>query len=124
MAEGTLLDSSAVLALLQAEAGAAAVQEVLEEAAISAVSRTEILARLGRFGADGTPALDALGLPVLPFAAAHSGRAAALLARHRGVLSLDDCACLATAEAERRPELTADRARAALGLAVEVRLIR
>jgi PIN domain nuclease of toxin-antitoxin system len=76
MAEGPLLDSSAVLALLQAEAGAAAVQEVPEEAAISAASRTEILARLDRFGADGTPAL------------------------------------------------TADRAWAALGVAVEVRLIR
>ncbi|MGK7868562.1 PIN domain-containing protein [Falsiroseomonas sp. E2-1-a20] len=124
MAESVLLDASAVLALLQAEAGAEAVAAALESGLVSAVTRTEILGRLARFGADGTPALDQLALPVLPFTAAEADRAAALIARHRGTLSLGDCACLATAERLALPVLTADRIWATLGLAVEVRLVR
>ena len=124
MAERLLLDSSAVLAFLQKKTGAAAVAAMLDMAAISAVSRVEILSRLGRFGGDGTPALNELGLPVLPFTRAETDVAAGLLITHRGTLSLGDCACLATAQLRNRPVLTADRVWATLGLPVEVRLIR
>lgn len=124
MAEAILLDASAVLALLQAEPGAEVVAEAIETAMISAVTRTEILGRLARFGGDGTPALDRLSLPVLSFTAAEADAAARLLAAHRGILSLGDCACLATAARQALPVLTADRVWATLGLATEVRLIR
>lgn len=124
MAERVPLDSAAVLALLQAESGAPLVAAAIADGAITAICRTEILAHLGRYGGDGTAALDGLGLPVLPFDMPDCDRAARLLVAHRGVLSLGDCACLATAEALGLPVLTADRIRATLGLKVEVRLIR
>jgi len=121
-----LLDASAVLALLQDEAGSAIVGAALALAAISAVNAVEVLARLGAnmAEADARTAFAALEIPLLPFTAAEIGRAQGLVRRHRGVLSLADCACIATAERLGIPVLTADRVWATLPLGIEVRLIR
>ncbi len=125
MAEA-LLDASAVLALLQDEAGSAVVGAALATAALSAINAVEVLARLGAAmaDADAQAAFSALELPLLPFTAAEIGRAEGLVRRHRGVLSLADCACIATAQRLAIPVLTADRVWATLPLGVEVRLIR
>lgn len=121
-----LLDASAALALLQDEAGTAVVAAALEVAAISAVNAVEVLARLGAMMPEGSAqaAFAALELPLLPFTAAEVGLAQGLVRRHRGVLSLADCACIASAQRLGIPVLTADRLWASLPLGIEVRLIR
>lgn len=119
-----LLDASAVLALLRQEPGAEVTAAALPMAAISAVNWTEVVAKLLPGPADLLEAWEALQIPVLDFDATTAGDAARLLAAHRGILSLGDCACLATAARQALPVLTADRVWATLGLATEVRLIR
>jgi PIN domain nuclease of toxin-antitoxin system len=67
----------------------------------------------------------ALSLPVAPFdeaLALRAGELRLLTARHG--LSLADRACIALAERERLPAVTADRAWTKLDLGVEIRLIR
>jgi PIN domain nuclease of toxin-antitoxin system len=117
-----ILDSSVVLAVLLGEPGADKVHPMLPEASISAVNLLEIVARLRREPPSRFEALEQLELPVLPFDAAVA--AGDLLARHRGVLSRGDCACIATAASRGLPVLTADRVWATLGLPVAVQLIR
>jgi ribonuclease VapC len=99
-------------------------QTVLPHAAILAVNWAEVIAKTAAGVAGDAEALAALELPVLPFVGGVTEEAGLLLARHRGVLSLADCACLATARDRGVPALTADRVWATLGLPVEVRLIR
>jgi PIN domain nuclease of toxin-antitoxin system len=123
-----LLDTSALLAVAFQEPGMETVLASLDGAAMCAVSQAEVIAVGARRGAD--PARAAawarnLSLPILPFTEAMSDAAGALLAAHRRRgISLGDAACLAAAGLLGIPVLTADRAWAALGLAVEVRLIR
>ncbi|MBU8545736.1 MULTISPECIES: PIN domain-containing protein [Roseomonadaceae] len=119
-----LLDASAVLALLRREPGADVTAAALPAAVISAVNWTEVAAKLLPGPPERMEAWEALQIPVLDYDAATALDAARLLAAHRGILSLGDCACLATAARQALPVLTADRVWATLGLAVEVRLIR
>lgn len=121
-----LLDASAVLACVQREAGAQAVAAVLDRAAISSVNALEVMAVLARSLGDtaAREGFAVLSLQVLPFAEAEAMLAQPILARHRGVLSLGDAACLATASRHGLPVLTADRAWTTLGLELDIRLIR
>lgn len=121
-----LLDASALLALLHEEPGLAVVQAVLPVAAMSAVNALETMAVLARrLGADAALAsFRAFRLPILPFTAEQAEHAQALLWRHKGALSLADCACIATAGRLGLPVLTGDRIWATLPLGIEVRLIR
>jgi len=123
----SVLDSSAVLALLQAEPGAAIVLAHLSDSVISSVNVAEIIRVLTRKGSafkDARQALALLQLPVIPFdheqalVAAEIGSAA----RH---LSLGDCACVALAKSDPASEvLTADRIWAEIDLGIKVTLIR
>lgn len=126
-----ILDASAVLALLQDERGADAVEDAVDEGAlISAVSLSEVLAKMTDAGATADAAADlivSLFVEVEPFGVASARRAAGV----RGMLpsaglSLGDRACLALAAARGLPLVTADRAW--LGhagrLGVDVRSIR
>ena len=129
MAEpGLLLDASALLALVFEEPGAERVLAVLDGAAIGAVNQAEVVELAGRRGIDCVRAAawaEELALPVLGFTAPMAARAGALLAQFRRQgLSLGDAACLGTAAALGLPVLTADRAWAGLGLALDIRLIR
>lgn len=113
MAE-TILDASAVLALLQSESGAARVREALPSALLSSVNAAEVVARLLRFGGDPDSAVDLvrrLKCPIVPVDD-HLGLRAGVLytLTARFDLSLADRICLALAERERLPVLTADRA--------------
>jgi PIN domain nuclease of toxin-antitoxin system len=123
-----LLDTSALLAVAFREPGMETVLAAMDGAAMCAVNQAEVIAVGARRGAD--PANAAawarnLSLPMLPFTEAMSDAAGTLLATHRRRgISLGDAACLAAAQLLGLPVLTADRAWAGLGLAVEVRLIR
>lgn len=130
-AAGLVIDSSALVAPILGERGAECVVQVLAgdgPVVLSSVNLAETAAVLAR--RHGVPPAEALAdiltiaVEVVPFGAEEAARAVPLLAAHRGVLSLGDAACLATATLRGLAVLTADRAWAELGLDVEVRLIR
>lgn len=123
-----VLDASAVVASLRAEPGGDRVLSAIETSLLGAVNLAEVATRLLDLGAsapdiDGLP--ERLRCEVIPFDVDLALRAALLRAptRHRG-LSLGDRACLALAQREGLPVLTADRAWADLDVGVEVVLIR
>ncbi len=123
-----MLDASALLAVLREEPGAAAVEAVLDGAAISAVNLSEVQAKLVERGAPAESAwrwLVDLDLRVVDFDAAQARIAGDLraLTRARG-LSLGDRACLALAQALGVPALSADRSWAGLEVGIEIRLVR
>ena len=125
-----VLDASAVLALLQAEPGSDAVFSRIEHDAccISAVNVTEVLTRLidrGMTAHDAEAAFDALELAVSPFDDAAARACAALRPASRAFgLSIGDRACLALAQAQKLPALTADRAWAQLDYGVVIEQVR
>ena len=111
----TVLDASAVLALLGDEPGADRVAAAVDDGAtIGAVNLAEVLTKLSDFGmptAAAEDALEGLGLEVVAFDGGAARAVAALRAstRARG-LSLGDRAALALADALGAPVLTTDRA--------------
>lgn len=123
-----VLDASAILVLLNDEPGAAAVAEALEEAAVSAVNFSEVVAKLLEAGMprpEAEDALGGLGLDVRPFDEAAAWAAGGLRAGTRKAgLSLGDRACLELAKDLGVPALTADAAWAKVPSGVEVRLVR
>jgi PIN domain nuclease of toxin-antitoxin system len=123
-----VLDASALMAVLREEAGSAAVEAVLDHAAISAVNLSEVQAKLVERGtAAGTAwsSLVDLDLEVVDFDAPQAKAAGDLrsLTRAQG-LSLGDRACLALAQALGLPAMTADRAWAGLEIGIEIRAVR
>jgi PIN domain nuclease of toxin-antitoxin system len=127
MAEA-VLDASAVLALLQGEAGGDAVAEVLPRSVISTVNLAEVIAKLIDHGvspADAEAILDTLPFEIAPASPADGRRAGSLHAQTRGRgVSLGDRFCLGLGQATSLPVFTADQAWARLGLALDIRLIR
>lgn len=122
------MDSSPVIALLKSESGSEGLAARLDGAAISAVNHSEIVGRMVELGIDRLvwrSGLDALGLEIVPFDAAASEVAGALLPATKPFgLGLGDRACLALAVMRGEPVLTADRVWAELDLGIEVELIR
>lgn len=123
-----VLDSSAVLTVINGEAGAERVEDVLMGGSISAANFSEVLSKLvdkGRDDGDAVAMLDALPLTVLPLDAAQARRAGLLRRQTRKLgLSLGDRACLALAVELGLPVVTADRAWAQLDLGIEVAVVR
>ena len=126
----TVLDASAVLAVILEEPGADVVAEALRsDAAMSTVNVAEVAARLHQDGwSEPEVALvfGSLGIEVLPFrleSALLSGR---LRAETRRLgLGLGDRACIATGCIEGCPVLTSDRTWQELDLSdVAIRCIR
>ncbi len=125
----TVLDASAVLAMLNGEPGGALVRSALDGAQLSVVNLAEVLGTVIDVGDDPVlvrSRLAAAGVRFIPMDEADSEVAAAIRGIDGGrALSLGDRCCLAlalrTADAE---VLTADRAWVTLDLPLNVEMIR
>ncbi len=123
-----MLDASAVLAAYFDEPGAEPVRAALPGSLLSSVNYTEVVGKaLDRGEAFGVALrkLAAMGFVIVSHDAQLARRAGELrpLTRRLG-MSLADRACLALAEREALPVLTADRSWRAAALAIDIRLIR
>lgn len=123
-----VLDSSAILALLNGEQGADVVFSLAPQALLSSVNAAEIQSRLLRKGADPKRAWESISSSVqaiVPFDLAQAEAAGSLiLTTQQYGLSLGDRACLALGLATKSTVYTADRAWAQLQVGVDVRLVR
>ncbi|MFZ0526129.1 MAG: type II toxin-antitoxin system VapC family toxin [Xanthobacteraceae bacterium] len=123
-----VLDSSAILAILNNEPGADAVEEMLDDALVSTVNYAEVVAKLverGGTSAQAQSVLRSIALTTSNFDILLAQRTGALRAEteKRG-LSLGDRACLALAEREGVPALTGDRNWVGAVSGIEIRLFR
>ena len=123
----TVLDATAVLALLNDEPGAGKVASLLSRAVISTVNLAEVVSKLAEAGISEErikTVLGALGPVAIPFDEDLALRTGLLRpATSDYGLSLDDHAYLALGQYLRRPVLTADRTWKTLKLDVEIQTI-
>jgi PIN domain nuclease of toxin-antitoxin system len=123
-----VLDSSAILCILNDEPGAELVDAILDDAIVSTVNYAEVVAKLverGSTAAQAQSALRSIALTTVDFDIPLARRTGTLRAetRKRG-LSLGDRACLALAEREGVPAMTGDRNWVGAVSGIEIRLIR
>jgi PIN domain nuclease of toxin-antitoxin system len=126
-----VIDTSALLAVLMNEPGADQALRAMataEPLLLCSVNLAEAIAVLvrsqGAAASEAAADIALIGAETTAFGAPEAEVAGTLAAAHRGVLSLGDAACLATAMLRGAPVLTADRAWAGLGLGAEIRLVR
>lgn len=124
------VDSSCIVAVIQAESGAEAIMARLQQGdcVMSTVNVAEVAAKLAERGATADEidsGLSTFGLEFLPFDAAQAVATGMLRPTTRSLgLSLGDRACLSLAIALGTPVLTTDRAWASLSLPIDVILAR
>jgi PIN domain nuclease of toxin-antitoxin system len=108
-----VLDSSAILAVLNNEPGADAVVAVLDDALVSTVNYAEVVTKLvdrGSSSLQAQAALRAIALTTVDLDTELARRTGELRAETKGHgLSLGDRACLSLAEREGVPAMTGDR---------------
>jgi ribonuclease VapC len=124
-----VLDASALLAVLNQEAGAEELTpDLLSEAASSTVNLAEVYTKLLGRGLSEDDAWEATLSPVreaFSFSSEHARLAGELASRTRAYgLSLGDRACLALGIALKAPVYTADRSWKNLRLGVRIHVIR
>lgn len=126
-----VLDASALLALLHAEAGADRVMDALGHLTMSTANLSEVAAKLTTDGIDTGPLVDdvrGMGIRIEPVTEddvrLQARIRAADLEDGPPVLSLGDRLCLSLAVRLGQPALTADRAWADLVLPIDIALIR
>lgn len=124
-----VLDSSAVLASFYGEAGADVIDEMLREAAISAVNAAEVISKLVERGMPPRMARSALidtGIEIISFDPDQAELTGDLRVKTKAHgLSLGDRACLALAKRIGGHAVTADRAWTAIeDPGVEILLFR
>ena len=121
----SVVDASAVLAVIRREAGAEIVVQNLADAVISHVNLAEVVGRLVRDGRDEAEIdaiLDALELNTAETTVDQARRAAKRADIKN--LSLGDRFCIALAEERNEPLITADTEWAKLDIRVPLELIR
>jgi len=123
-----VLDSSALLAVLNNETGSHVVTAILDDALISTVNYAEVVSKLVELGATLDRAraiLRAIDIGVVEFDRPMAERVGELRAPTRRLgLSLGDRACIALAERMKSPALTADQRWAQADCGAEIQLIR
>jgi ribonuclease VapC len=123
-----VLDSSAMLAVLQLEPGGDVVADAIENAVMSAVNVSEVVGALSRKGMPVSEAVRAMRifqLQIEPFDEFAGYAAAALLKPTSPYgLSLGDRACLALGQRLSFPIMTGDKVWAKLDLGIELKMIR
>jgi len=124
----TVIDASALLALLNGEPGADVVAQALPGGVISAVNVSEVVAKLTEFGIPEKAiyqALKPLGLDVVFFSEEQAYLAGLLRPATQNIgVSLGDRACLSLAKMQELTALTANRAWANLAIGVTIKVIR
>lgn len=124
----TVIDASALLALLNAEPGADIVTDALPGGIISTVNLSEVIAKLCDAGMPEKAirqALQPLGLEIMPFDENQSYQAGLLRTSTQDMgISLGDRACLSLAKMLGVVALTADRAWTELSVGVPIKVIR
>jgi PIN domain nuclease of toxin-antitoxin system len=124
-----VLDSSALLALINQEPGRERIETAMQAGAIlGTVNLAEVVAKLSKGGRPETEIRNELGrlaLEVVGFDDDLAYRTGLLrpATRHAG-LSLGDRACLALAERLNLPALTTDRRWGSLSLGIRIEVIR
>src|SRR5579859_3067666 len=123
-----VLDTSALLALLNGEPGADRVAAVIDQALVSSVNLAELITKLVTRGVPSAAArsvLDSFQLEVSDFTRPLAEETGSMVekTKMRG-LSLGDRACLALASAASLPAYTADREWGTLNLPCRVVVIR
>ncbi len=123
-----ILDSSALLAVLNHEPGGEKVIDLLDRSVISAVNLAEMIGHLKLHGIPANKALDAvttLVSNVIPFDANLAHIAGDMISQTKEFgLSLGDRACLATAKSMDLEAVTADRAWIKAAAGVKIKAIR
>ena len=124
----TVIDASALLALLLKEPGHEKVAARLSGSLMSTVNLSEVLARLVRHGIfpeEAYPKVSELGITAVSFDSDQAVIAASIRDSARAAgLGLADCCCLALALRDQLPVLTADKVWQSLGLALDIEVIR
>jgi PIN domain nuclease of toxin-antitoxin system len=127
-ASRVVLDASALLALINQEAGSEKVAAVLSTACMSSVNVAEVVSKLmdkGLSEVEIREIFKALKVPIIPFDEEQGFIAGLLRANTKSLgLSLGDRACLSLAIQQKLSVLTADRVWAGLQLGLNIQMIR
>jgi ribonuclease VapC len=123
-----VLDASVLLAHIRREPGSEGIAEVAPDSVMSAVNVAEVISKLAEEGL-ALEQIDEIvfryGFEVLPFDEELARQTGALRPTTKQLgLSLGDRACLALAQREALPALTADKNWAKLDIGIDIRVIR
>ncbi|MGE0279533.1 MAG: PIN domain-containing protein [Rhizobiaceae bacterium] len=123
-----ILDSSVILAIIRSEAGEQRALALAQDAWISSVNLGEVITKCIEQNlpeADGIDIVVSCNIEVVPFSEEQAILAGQLRRKApKGVLSLGDRACLATAILSGRTAVTADKAWTEFDMGCKVELIR